>query len=182
MVSTRVGMDGLETTGAGHGAIAIPTSPGLAQDGGLGAGPQRGTPGPAARRSRRRARRSGLLGSATRHRRCTPTATFSRPAPALARSLASSLAGTAPATSKLHQQAKRARTCPATTPFSSLVYSPTIILFPLTNITSCLTYARQLRKLPTFPPAIHPQMARPSNNCSRKLLPLSRYLVFPTGQ
>lgn len=68
MVSTRVGMDGLETTGAGHGAIAIPTSPGLAQDGGLGAGPQRGTPGPAARRSRRRARRSGLLGSATRPR------------------------------------------------------------------------------------------------------------------
>lgn len=32
-----------------------------------------------------------------------------------ARSLARSLAGTAPATSKLHQQAKRARTCPATT-------------------------------------------------------------------
>lgn len=74
--------------GSGTRSDRDPTSLGLARDGGLGGGPRRGTPGPAARRSRRRARRSGLLGSATRHRRGPRAATFSRPAPALAHPLA----------------------------------------------------------------------------------------------
>lgn len=114
MVSTRVGIDGLGIYGSGARSDRDSHLARAGTGRRTRRGAAAGTPGPAARRSRKRARRSGLLGSATRHRRGPPAATFSRPAPALARSLALS-PEPAPATSKLHQQAKRARTCPATT-------------------------------------------------------------------
>ncbi|MEJ1280567.1 hypothetical protein NN561_011512 [Cricetulus griseus] len=88
MVSTRVAMGGRGVYGRGspgdRDSHLARAGAGLRTRRGAAAG---GTPRPAASGSRRRARRSGLLGSATRHRRGPPAATFSRPAPALAGTL-----------------------------------------------------------------------------------------------
>lgn len=103
MVSTRVAMGGQGgATGAGGtGRLRFPPRPGWLGTADSARGPLRGTLGPAASGSRRRARRSGLLGSATRHRRGPPAATFSRPAPELSRSARNPLPPPPSSTSKL---------------------------------------------------------------------------------
>lgn len=95
------GRSGGGATGAGHGAIAIPTSPGLARDGGLGAGAAAGDPWAGGQRLTKAGTQMGLLGSATRHRRGPPAATFSRTAPELSRSARNPLPPPPSSTSKL---------------------------------------------------------------------------------
>lgn len=97
--------------GAGHGAIAIPTSPGLARDGGLGAGAAAGGP-----LGRRPAAHEGGHVDRDSWARPRVTAEVLRP-PLSPAPPQSSLARPepAPATSELHQRAASARTCPATT-------------------------------------------------------------------
>lgn len=105
------GRSGGGATGAGHGAIAIPTSPGLARDGGLGAGAAAGDPWAGGQRLTKAGTQIGTpgLGHASPPRSSgrhflppRPRALLLGPEPA-------------PATSELHQQAASARTCPATT-------------------------------------------------------------------
>lgn len=111
MVSTRVGMDGLGITGAGHGAIAIPPRSGwhgtADSAGGRGGGPLGRQPD---------AHEGGHGDRGFWARPRVAAEVLGQPlSPAPPQRSLTLSPEPAPATPKLHQQPKRARTCPATT-------------------------------------------------------------------